>query len=77
MRSFFPSLACAALLVLPGCATKPFASIWRVREDVGNEMSDALHDAGRQVSKTWSDMWRDWNYVEEDSFGEIRNAAGQ
>lgn len=81
MRMSWTTVACASALLLSGCATKPtakpFASIWRVRDEVSNELSDAVHDTRQRVSKTWSDVWRDWNYVEEDSFGEIRNAAGR
>jgi len=74
------ALSFSILFALAGCATKanvrPFASIWRVREEVSAEVSDAFHDAGRGMAKTWSDVWHDWNYADDGKFGDIRDAAG-
>jgi hypothetical protein len=29
------------------------------------------------VARMWADIWYDWNYADDETFGDIRNAAGQ
>jgi len=45
--------------------------------DVKGEVADAVYRTKETVSKTWLDMWHDWNSTEDDGFAEIRNAVGQ
>jgi hypothetical protein len=78
-------IACGLAVTLSGCAgairnsadaLRPGASLQKVRDDMAHDMSATVTNARRQVSRTWSEMWHDWNYINEDSFSEIRSAAG-
>ena len=81
MARLIALLCCVTPLALAGCATKanarPTASIWRVRDEAAAEVSDTVHDVGHSMARTWSDIWHDWNYADDETFGDIRNAAGQ
>lgn len=78
-------IACGLAVTLSGCANamrrsadalRPGASLQKVRDDVAHDMATTVTSTRRQVSRTWSEMWHDWNYVDHDSFAEIRSAAG-
>ena len=75
-------VCCSGVAVLvSGCAagmnTKPLASLRRVRREVVDGLEGVLEDTRRQAATTWADVWHDWNYVDDDRFRDIRNAAGQ
>lgn len=67
-------------VILSGCSTSrnslPLATLRNVRQAVHGEVADAVSSTTEAASKTWSDMVHDWNCTENDSFTEIRNAAG-
>lgn len=78
-------IACSLAVALSGCAgairrtadaLRPGASLQKVRDDVAQDMTATVTNTRRQVARTWSEMWHDWNYVDHDSFAEIRSAAG-
>jgi len=29
------------------------------------------------MARTWADIWHDWNCADDETFGDIPNAAGQ
>jgi hypothetical protein len=72
--------SCTAVLLGSGCATKmggqQLASVRRVNREITDELSATFEDTRRATAKTWSDIRKDWNYVDEDQFSEVRNAAG-
>ncbi|MFM7522296.1 MAG: hypothetical protein ACKO9B_17785 [Planctomycetota bacterium] len=84
--TLLPGIAIACgLVALSGCAgamrrsadaLRPGASLQKVRDDVAQDMTATVTNTRRQVARTWSEMWHDWNYVDHDSFKEIRSAAG-
>lgn len=80
MTRFILVVCMAIPLVLAGCATRggvrPLASVRRVGDDVKAGVLDTAHETRRQVSKTWSDIWHDWNYADDERFAEVRRASG-
>lgn len=52
------------------------AALETMRQDMQEDVSDTLDKAGQQLSRTWSDIWHDWNYTEQDGFADMRSAAG-
>lgn len=73
-RSFMALMLCAGCSAI-GSKT-PLAAIRRVPHEMKAEIADAVRTTQRQVSKTWADVWHDWNYTEDDAFTDIRNASG-
>lgn len=71
---------CSVTVLACGCATrmpgKALPSIQHVRQRDTSELTSTVEDSRRALSGIWSDIRHDWNYADEEQFGDLRNAAG-
>ena len=80
-RTFLIVALIAGCALASGCraGVKPRrkSSMTHVRQTVSDEMVGVVGETRRMMSRTWADIRRDWNYIEEDGFRDMRNAVGQ